>query len=65
VEQRVGADRVAYGAVVLRSVATYRWPGGARLATLSVSDGCIRLANAVVARLFALTPAGTPVIIQA
>jgi lipoprotein-anchoring transpeptidase ErfK/SrfK len=30
----------------------------------SVSNGCIRLANAVVARLFALTPAGTPVIIS-
>jgi lipoprotein-anchoring transpeptidase ErfK/SrfK len=30
-----------------------------------VSHGCIRLPNAVMARLFARTPAGTPILIGA
>jgi lipoprotein-anchoring transpeptidase ErfK/SrfK len=31
----------------------------------AVSNGCIRIRNAVLRRLFALTPAGTPVLVRA
>jgi hypothetical protein len=65
----------AIGISAHSSVLQYSWIQGAPIAIhgtdepgsvgQAASHGCIRLENAVLRRLFAITPAGTPVIIRA
>jgi hypothetical protein len=74
-----GLGRSAVAAVVTRPTSAYREPGRTRLARFELknvnrtsqpwsighaaSNGCIRLPNDMLRRLFAM-PAGTPVIIR-